>query len=110
MTRLIVKIDECGVVGTVNPVQISGKTTLRVIGNLSGYVKETVHYISLLKAKGNGSGEAAVRISLTQDGDFNATADLTEVEGEFYPCVCSHITYGPYQFTATLTVNTIVIE
>lgn len=100
----------CGVVGTVNPVQISGKKTLRVIGNISGYVKEAVYYISLLKAKGNGAGDYVARISLTQNGDFNATADLTEVEGEFYPCVCSHITYGPYEFTATLTVNTIVIE
>lgn len=107
------QVDTSGACGTVNKVDITGFTHLRVKGNadgIKGYTSNIKLYVGVNTTKEIDLSPTA-KISLTTDGNFDKTLKLPTSSTSYYVFVAACCYVGQNaDFTATLTVEEISLE
>lgn len=102
--------DKGGACGTVNKVDVSGYTKLRVKGSVSGYRSEVKLYIGVSTTKALTNSPTA-KIALTANGDFEKTLTLPTSATSYYIFVLAAVyTSVVLANTTTLTVDSISLE
>lgn len=102
--------DKGGACGTVNKVDITGYTKLRVKGSVSGYRSEVKLYVGVSTTKALTNSPTA-KIALTANGDFEKTLTLPTSASSYYIFVLAAV-YSSVVLdnTTTLTVDSTKLE
>lgn len=102
--------DKGGACGTVNKVDITGYTKLRVKGSVSGYRSEVKLYVGVSTTKALTNSPTA-KIALTANGNFEKTLNLPTSASSYYIFVLAAVyTSVVLANTTTLTIDSIVLE
>ena len=102
--------DSGGLLGTKNPININGFTTMRVKGNLTGYYHRAKLLVGVHTSKTITASPLAC-IDITTQGNFERTLALPTSATSVYVFVLAGCHTGTNNaYTATLSVSSIVLE
>ena len=98
------------VIGTVNPIVISGKKVLKVTGSITSYNSNVVYMVGLRSSKGDVASSYVAATRIYSGGTFEATVDVSTINGSYYVFLCaatlpSSSTYDSYMIVTKVSIE-----
>ena len=98
------------VIGTVNPIVVSGKKVLKVTGSITSYNSNVVYMVGLRSSKGDVASSYVAATRIYSGGTFEATVDVSTINGSYYVFLCaatlpSSSTYDSYMIVTKVSIE-----